>query len=167
MSIDFFKAVCKKTTSEKKFGLYDAEDKTPAKIKLTDESIWNATIINNGSETICFTAIDNCIDVLRENGEMDSRCDCMLTYNSTLLFVELKNKRDSWQAEGLSQIENIAKIMIYEIPIHYYSFKKRKAIVANRKNQFPAFHNSNAEQRQYFSSKYKMRIQFEAEIIIE
>jgi len=44
--------------------------------------------------------------------------------------------------------------------------KKRKAIVVNRKNQFPAFNNSNAEQRQYFSSKYKMRIQFEAEITI-
>lgn len=167
MSVDFFKAVCQKTTSEKKFGLYDAEDKTPAKIKLTDETTWNATIINNAGTTVCFTAIDNCIDVFRENGEMDSRCDCMLTYNSTLLFVELKNKRDSWQAEGLIQIENIAKIMIDEIPDHYYSFKKRKAIVANRKNQFPAFHNSNAEQRQYFSSKYKMRIQFEAEITIE
>jgi Holliday junction resolvase-like predicted endonuclease len=99
--------------------------------------------------------------------QMDKRCDCMLTYDSTLLLVELKNKRDSWQMEGLSQIENIAKKMIEEIPNHYNSFKKRKAVVANRKNQFPAFNNSNAEQRQYFSSKYKMRIQFEAEIVIE
>ncbi len=167
MSIDFFKAVCQKTTSEKKFGLYDAEDKTPVKIKLTDEHTWNATIINNGGKPISFIAIDNCIDVFRENGEMDNRCDCMLSYNSTLLFIELKNKRESWQAEGLSQIENIAKKMIDEIPRHYNSFKKRKAIVANRKNQFPAFHASNAEQRQYFSSKYKMKIQFDAEIIIE
>ncbi|HOY31690.1 MAG TPA: hypothetical protein PKW80_07405 [Bacteroidales bacterium] len=167
MSIDFFKTVCQKTTSEKKFGLYDAEDKTPVKIKLTDEPSWNATILNTECRTISFTAIDNCIDVYRENGEMDSRCDCMLSYNSTLLFVELKNKRDSWQSEGLSQIENIAKKMIEEIPDIYYHFKKRKAIVANRKHQFPAFQNSNAEQRQYFSSKYNMRIQFDAEIIIE
>ncbi len=167
MSVDFFNAVCQKTTSEKKFGLYDAEDKTPAKIKLTDESTWNATIFNNTGKMVNFTAIDNCIDVFRENGEMDSRCDCMLTYDLMLLFVELKNKRDSWQTEGLSQIENIAKIMIDEIPDYYYSFKKRKAIVANRKSQFPAFHNSNAEQRQYFSSRFKMRIQFEAEITIE
>lgn len=167
MSVDFFKTACQTTTSEKKFGLYDAEDNTPAKIKLYDESTWNATVLNNGGMTVCFTAIDNCIDVYRENGVLDNRCDCMLTYNSTLLFVELKNKRDSWQAEGLSQIENIAKIMIDEIPNHYNSFKKRKAIVANRKNQFPTFNNSNAEQRQYFISKYKMRIQFEAEIIIE
>jgi Holliday junction resolvase-like predicted endonuclease len=167
MSVDFFKTICQITTSEKIFGLYDSEDKTPAKIKLTDESTWNATVINNEGKTVRFTAIDNCIDVFRENGEMDSRCDCMITYNSTLLFVELKNKRESWQTEGLAQIENIAKIMIDELPNHYFSFKKRKAIVANRKHQFPAFQNSNAEQRQYFSSKYKMRIHFEAEIKLD
>jgi len=56
--------------------------------------------------------------------------------------------------------------MIDEIPDYYYSFNKRKGIVANRKHQFPSFHSSNAEQREYFKSKYKMRIQFESEIII-
>jgi len=167
MSIDFFKIECQETTSEKKFGLYDAENSTPAEIKLNDEPTWNATVVNNQGKTVSFTAIDNCIDVFRENGEMDSRCDCMLSYDSELLLVELKNKRDSWQTEGLSQIENITKIMIQEIPEYYYSFKKRKGIVANRKNQFPAFHDSNLEQRQYFMSKYKMRIQFEAEITIK
>ncbi|MCF8425207.1 MAG: hypothetical protein K9H61_07245 [Bacteroidia bacterium] len=167
MSVDFFKATCQIETKEKKFGLFDAEDKTPTKIKLTEENTWNATVENNSGKSVLFTAIDYCIDVLRENGEMDSRCDCMLTYDSTLLLIELKNKRDTWQAEGLDQIENIAKIIIDEIPNHYYSFKKRKAIVANRKHQFPSFYDSNVEQRQYFNSKYKMRIQFEAEIIIE
>ncbi len=167
MNVDFFKADCQKTTSEKKFGLYDADDKTPATIKLTEENTWNATVINNGEKIILFTAIDNCIDVFKDNGEMDSRCDCMICYDSTLLLVELKNKRESWQAEGLGQIENIAQRMLAEIPNHYYSFKKRKAVIANRKHQFPIFHESNAEQRQYFSSKYKMRIQFDAEIIIE
>lgn len=167
MSVNFFKAECQQTTREKKFGLYDAEDKTPAKIKLTDEQTWNATVFNNSSKSIEFIAIDNCIEILRENGEMDSRCDCMLTYDSTLLLIELKNKRDSWQAEGLSQVENIARIMMNENHEYYNSFKRRRAIVANRKNQFPAFYDSNAEQRQYFSSNYKMRIQFDAEINIE
>lgn len=167
MSVDFLKADCQRTTSEKKFGLFDAEDKTPAIIKLIDEPTWNATVVNNGGKDVLFTAIDNCIDVFRENGEMDSRCDCMLSCDFTLLLVELKNKRDSWQAEGLVQIENIAKKLVDEIPDYYFSFKKRKAVVANRKNQFPSFHEVNVEQRQYFISKYKMRIQFEAEIIIK
>ena len=167
MSIDFFKIECQETTSEKKFGLHDAENSIPAEIKLSDEITWNATVVNNEGKPVLFTAIDNCIEVFKENGEMDSRCDCMLSYDSTLLLVELKNKRGSWQAEGLSQIENIAKKMIEEIPEYYYSFKKRKAIVANKKNLSPAFHDFNEEQRQYFMSKYKMRIQFEAEITIK
>lgn len=164
---DFFKVDCQSTTSEKKFGLYDAEDNTPTKIKLTDEPNWNATIWNKESKPVLFTAIDNCIDMFKDNGEMDSRCDCMLTYHSTLLLVELKNSRGAWQAEGLAQIENIAKRMIEEIPDHYNSFEKRKAVVANKKKKFPPFHNSNMEQRQHFYSKYKMRVQFEAEIIIK
>lgn len=167
MRIDFYKTDCQKRISEKRFGLYDAEDKTPAKIIFTENLPWNATIINKGSKEILFTAIDNCIDVFKENGDMDSRCDCMLSYDSTLMLIELKNKRDSWQIEGLDQIENIAQRMISENSDYYYSFKKRKAVVANRKKQSPAFQYANVEQRQYFRSKYKMRIQFEAEIIIE
>ena len=167
MSVDFFRAVCQTTVSEKKFGLYDAEDKTPASIKFTDEANWNATVINEHGKSILFTAIDNCIDVLRENGETDNRCDCMLTHDSTLLLVELKNKRGPWQSEGLAQIEHIAKRMIDEIPEYYHSFNKRLAVVANRRNQFPSFHDSNIEQRQLFISKYQMRIQFEAEIKIK
>ena len=167
MKVDFFNPSCQTITTERRFGLYDQENQTPASIVLTDEAIWNATVVNNKGKTISFTAIDNCIDVLKENGEMDNRCDCMLTYEATLLLVELKNERGSWQTEGLAQVENIAKRMIEEIPKYYFSYKKRKAIVSNRKKKFPAFHNSNAEQRQYFSSMYKMRIQFDAEIIIE
>lgn len=167
MSVDFFKVDCQNTTSEQKFGLYDAEDLTPVKIKLTEEELWNATVLNSTSKNILVTAIDNCIDIFRQNGEMDNRCDCMLTYETSILFIELKNKRDSWQSEGLAQIENVVKIMIAEIPDFYNGFTKRKAIVANRKHQFPAFQESNIEQRQYFSSKYKMRIQFEAEIVVK
>lgn len=167
MGVNFLKADCQNTTNKIRFGLYDAEDKTPVEIKLTDEEMWNATVLNNDSKSILITAIDNCIDVFRSNGEMDNRCDCMLTYDTTILFVELKNKRGSWQSEGLDQIENIVKIIIAENPDFYNGFTKRRAIVANRKHRFPAFQESNLEQRQYFSSKYKMRIQFGAEIIIK
>ena len=167
MSVQFLKADCQNTTSEIRFGLYDAEDTKPVQIKLTDEDVWNATVLNDNRKNILVTAIDNCIDVFRQNGEMDNRCDCMLTYDTTILFVELKNKRDSWQSEGLAQIENIVKIMIAENPDFYKEFTKRRAIVANRRHQFPAFQAPNPEQRQLFWSEYKMRIQFEVEIIIK
>jgi len=167
MSTNYLNPDCQQLTSEKKFGLFDAEDKTAAKIKLTEEITWNATVVNDKGKSLQFTAIDNCIEVYRENGEMDSRCDCMLIHDSYLLLVELKNKRENWQSEGLAQIGHTAMRMIDENADFYYGFKKRKAIVANRKNKFPAFHESNAAHRQYFFSKYKMRVQFEADIIIE
>lgn len=167
MNVQFLKSDCQQEINKKRFGLYDAEDKTPTEIRLTNEETWNAVVLNNDRKDLTFKAIDNCIDVLRPDGQTDSRCDCMLTYDSTILFIELKNKRESWQSEGLEQIESIVKIMIAQNPKYYYNFTKHKAIVANKRHQFPAFQESNLEQRQYFSSKYRMRIQFEAEIIIK
>jgi hypothetical protein len=166
MSVNFFKADCQETTNEPKFGLFDAEDKTPAKIKRIEESTWNATVLNDAGKEIIFTAIDNCVEILRANGEMDSRCDVMLRYENCLLFVELKNKRDSWQAEGLAQIEATILRMKAENEEFYFSFKKRKAIIANTKHQFPCFQDMNIEQREYFMKMHKARIQFEGEIII-
>ena len=165
MNIDFCKIECQTNTNKKRFGIYDAEDKSPAKLKYDDENIWNAIVINDNCKNLLFTAIDNCIEIKKTDGDMDNRCDCMLIYEETLLIIELKNKRDSWQSEGLSQIEATIKQMMEDIQF-YNKFKKRKAIVANRKNQFPSFQESNKEQREYFKKEYKTRIQFEAEIII-
>ena len=167
MSVNFQEKSCQILVKDRKFGIYDAEDKTPAKIIEYNSDLCNARVTNEREVDILFTAIDNCIIINRPNGEMDNRCDAMLCYESNLFFIELKNKRDKWQAEGLSQIESTIKRLIDENPDYYFGFKKRKAIVANRKNRFPSFHESNAEQREYFSSKYKMRIQFEAEINIK
>lgn len=167
MRVDFFKADCQKSLNEKRFGLIDLEDGTPAKIELTDNGSWNATVVNNDAKQILFTAIDNCIELLRANGEMDQRCDAMLSYEDNLFFVELKNKRESWQADGLAQIESTINCFKEENEEYYFSFKKRKAIVANAKNQFPGFHDFNLEQREYFMKTHKARIQFEAEIIIK
>lgn len=166
MSIDFCNPSCQTVTTWKRFGIYDAEDKKPAIITVYDEQLWNAIVINKRSIEIVFTAIDNCITIVRDNGEMESSCDGMLTYENTLLLIELKNKRGSWQYEGLSQIESTIKKMKIEQPDLYNSFKKKKAIIANRKHKKPLFQETNFEQREYFWNNYKARIQFEAEIII-
>ena len=52
MRVQFFKADCQETTDITKFGLHDAEDNTPVKIKLTDEELWNATVLNNSGKSI-------------------------------------------------------------------------------------------------------------------
>lgn len=167
MSVNFFDTKCQSKTKEKKFGLYDAEDKTPAKIKLDDEPSWNATVKNEEAKEVVFTAVDNCIEVLRDNGEMESRCDGIITYDEIIMFVELKNKREGWQTEGLDQAEATIKRLKSQDENAYAGFAKRKVVVANAKHEFPCFQKIHKDQREYFMRNYKARIQFEAVIIIK
>lgn len=167
MSVNFFQTTCQSQTNKKIFGLYDAEDKTPAIVTFDEDLNWNATVLNEEEKEVLFTAIDNCIEMLRENGEMENRCDGILQYDNVLLFVELKNKREAWQAEGLAQIEVTIRRIKEANETFYLSFSKRKAIVANAQNQKPNFQVANMEQREYFMREYKVRLQFEAEIIIK
>jgi hypothetical protein len=166
MKVDFLKQGCQRIVNDLKFGICDDDNKLPAYIKISDEAEWIATVINNEAKEITFTAIDNCIDIYRANGELDKRCDVMLNYANNLLFVELKNKRKNWKSDGLAQIEATIKRMIKDNKDFYDNFNKRKAIVANSKQKFPCFETNDMEHRDYFKRKYKIRIQFESEIII-
>ncbi len=167
MSIDFSKVDCQTTTNKKRFGIYDSEDNSPARIMFDKEDVWNAVVENDTSKTIIHTAVDNCIEIRRGNGEMEARCDSMLLIQDTLILLELKNKRDSWQSEGLLQIEAVIRRMKEENHSLYADSKKRKGVVANRKAQFPSFSMSNKEQREYFMREYKMRIEFESVIKVK
>lgn len=164
MKVNFFDAKCKASTNEIKFGLFDPEGNMPATLIFEAEPSWNAVVINHNSKWVEFTAIDKCIVILKNDGQTESSCDCMLNCESTLFLVELKNKRNSWQSEGLGQIEATIQKLIENETEYYYNFSKRKAIVANSKYQFPHFQEINIEQREYFWQKYRIRIQFESEI---
>ncbi len=166
MGIDFSKTECQTTTRERRFGIHDAEDNSPAKIMLEDESSWNATVIHDNAKSILHVAIDHRIEIRREKGEMDKRCDCILVCEDTLILLELKNKRGAWQTEGLAQIEATLRRLRQEGHRFYSESPKRKAIVANRKHQFPSFVESNKTKREYFMRQYRTRIQFEAEIVM-
>lgn len=165
MSIDFFKTACQTITNQQKFGICDDEDiseKTPAYINTNDESRWIAVVLNEHSKDILFTAIDNCIDVFRENGEMESRCDVMLTCENSLILVELKNKASDWKASGIDQIEATLIRLIENHETYYYSFKKRKAYVANRRH--PRFQVIDNEIMRRFSKEYKIWLDIQATI---
>src|SRR5580700_10320823 len=104
MSIDFLLEDCSELTREKRFGICD-DDKTPAYIDAgEDEDKWIATVVNNVPKEITFRAIDNCIEILRENGEMESKCDVMMTYENNIVFLELKDKHSDWKSSGIDQI---------------------------------------------------------------
>jgi len=96
MSVNFYETNCRSTTNKRLFGLCDNEDNSPAFIDFVNKSQWNALVINSAPpQEIIFVAIDNCIEIRRKNGEMDNRCDCLLTYPENIIFIELKNKEET------------------------------------------------------------------------
>jgi hypothetical protein len=165
MIIDFFKTTCQTVTNEQRFGICDDEDinvKTPAYINTDNESKWIAVVLNEGSKEVIFTAIDNCIDIFRENGDMESRCDVMLTCADSLILVELKNKASDWKSSGIDQIEATLIRLIENQGVYYYSFKKRKAYVANKRHpNFQVVENATMKK---FSTKYKIWLDIQGTI---
>ena len=165
MIIDFFKADCRQITYETKFGICDEDDKNPAFIDSSvDETKWIAIVLNKNAKKIVFTAIDNCIEILRESGDKGRRCDVMLTCDDSLFLVELKNKISDWKSTGIDQIEATLINLIENHEAYYYRFKKRKAYVANKRH--PNFHVIENETMRMFSTKYKIWLDIRAEIII-
>lgn len=165
--IDFGLPWCQQWTRKQKFGLYDVEDGSPARLEHRHRHLWNAVILNPSGFHVRFTAIDNCIGIYRANGELERRCDCMLTYRRTMVLIELKNKRESWQQDGLMQIEAVLLRMKRDNREFYDRFPRRRAIVANAKHRIPLFQSSNLAQREYFMRRYRTRIQFVSEILLD
>lgn len=94
MSVDFKIAKCQTRSNRRIFGLCDnpSPAKDPAYIDETDGSKWIAVVENEERFPTEFTAIDNCIDIKHSDGKMEKRCDGVLTYNATIIFVELKQR---------------------------------------------------------------------------
>jgi len=163
MSTDFYEARCQSVTDVALFGLYDKEDRTPAKIVHTQKDKWNATVINPNQKRIIHTAIDNCIEILRANGEMDNRCDSMLTYSENIIFIELKNKGSDWRSDGINQIEVTIKNFLKN---HNLSvIKHKRAFVANRRH--PNFQVIEDEEIRKFWDKYRVRLNIDSQINIK
>ncbi|MCE2721485.1 MAG: hypothetical protein ACK6A9_09100 [Dolichospermum sp.] len=151
MSINFFKSTCQSQTNQYKFGLCDDpnKDKDPAYIDTVDCSKWIAIVENNQEIEVIFTAIDNCIEILRSNGERENRCDGMLTYNNHIIFVELKERKYTnsvWIDEGENQLRKIISVFINNHDLQI--FKSKKAYIANSKK--PQFQYSHKERMQKF-----------------
>lgn len=151
MSINFFDANCQSQTNQHKFGLCDdpQPSKDPAYIDIDDYSKWIAIVENNQELEVIFTAIDNCIKLLRSDGKMDNRCDGMLTYNNNIIFVELKERKYTnsvWIDDGENQLRKIISVFINNHDLQI--FKSKKAYIANSKK--PQFQYSHKERMQKF-----------------
>ncbi len=107
MPINFFDNLCKTFTTNIEFGICDdpPPQDNPAYIDENDDSKWIAIVNNPEQAEVNFHAIDNCVSILRPNGENESRCDGMLAYEENLIFVELKMRGSSgWLSKARKQL---------------------------------------------------------------
>lgn len=161
--INFFETQCQTVLNDKLFGICDDKPSSPAYIEIDNPSIWIATVQNENEITLTFTALDNCIIFLKEDGNKAKRCDVMLFYEDTLFFIELKDVMTSSPNEGAyEQLEETIKQFIANHDISV--FKKRKAYVCNRaKRKFQKIEN---ETQQRFYQMYGFRLHVEGTIKI-
>lgn len=160
---DFFKSTCQTKTKAALFGICDDNElpTAPAYIDTKNSDTWTAKVVNEKLIETTFTAIDNCIPVFRENGDMESRIDGLLTYNNTLIFIELKIvKKDRWISPGIQQLENT--IELFSAHNDLSSYKNKRAFLANKKH--PKFKYSHKETMQAFKNKTGVRLIISANI---
>lgn len=164
MSVNFYEIKCRCVTNKSIFGVCDNEKGSPSYLDFEDNSKWNATVFNFlAPKEIEFLAIDNCIEIRKENCEMEKRCDCMLSYPDNIVFVELKNKGSDWIGEGVKQI--VATLEVFKMNHNLPEIKHKRAFVANKKH--PNFHVINNEVKKQFWDKYKVRLNIIDEINIK
>ncbi len=163
MNLNFFNPACQSPPiTEKRFGLCDNEDNTPAFPKTTaPEEEWIATVKNDEALEVVFTAIDKC--VLQDHEFKDrGRCDAMLTTERHLYLIELKNQRASWQTQAKEQLRSTIDFLSDNHDISQYKLKK--AFACNKKHRKFA-HIDNEEGLAFFRST-GFRLDIQAEIVI-
>ena len=120
-------------SSASQFGLCDdtLSAKKPAYIDELNKSIWIATINNPANKLVNFFAIDNCIEILKSDGKLESRCDGLLLHENYLKFVELKNKGRDW-LKGSKQLA--VTIKIFKLNYDLKSYDKVEAYLSNKQH---------------------------------
>lgn len=119
---DFFTGQCENgqpsdtLVSEPLFGLCDdtTKEDEPAyvSIDLAAQETWVARVENEPRYEVTFKPVDNCIPIFKGDGNEQSRCDCLLLYEANIIFVELKERKDSgtkWAFRGSEQVKQTIK----------------------------------------------------------
>jgi len=168
MPVDFFSGTCQNSVSSQDkttatdFGLCDDVPRSRAYIDTTTPAKWIAVVVNHNQYEVTFTSIDNCIEIRRLDGSMESRCDGMLTYNDSIVFVELKEKNRSWVEEGLGQLATTLLIFRTAHPDQTYS--SQRAYLANSRH--PLFSTGRATHTQEFKDKTGITPSIQNKIIL-
>ena len=161
MSINFFEVGCQTSSSRKVFGLCDDPPPAanPAYIDEADGAKWIAVVENEDLHDVTFTAIDHCIVIVRPDGKPAKKCDGALSFNSTIIFVELKQQdtnRKEWIKEGEMQLRTT--IDYFEREDVAEDFENKQAFIAN--SDRPKFMETQAGRMNQFiiDTGYVLRI---------
>jgi hypothetical protein len=168
MSINFFAAQCQDNSNRKLFGLCDDRPehrdetcpKERAYLKEDSGGKWIATVVNEERYEVTFTAVDHCIETKREDGTMNKRCDGFLSYDSSIIFVELKERGglgNDWVIDGEKQLR--ASIGYFEAEDDSDNYSSKKAYIANKEH--PKFKESQTRRMNQFliDTGYVLRIE--------
>jgi len=167
MSVEFNVEVCQTQSNKKRFGLCDdpAPKKNHAYIDELDGKKWIAVVDNQFIYAVTFTAIDNCIMINREDGNPAKRCDGVLTFNNSVIFVELKvnaPKGNDWVKEAEIQLRT--SISYFEKTDEAQGFKIKMAYAANRAH--PKLKESQIRRMNQFLKDTGYVLRIEARIIL-
>jgi hypothetical protein len=168
MSVDFNVTKCQAHSDKKLFGLCDDPPPAtnPAYIDETNGAKWIAVVINDDSFFTTFTAIDNCIEIKRKDGKQAKRCDGVLTFNSSIIFVELKERGaigNEWVKDAEKQLR--ASISYFEGTDESEKYTKKKAYIANCEH--PKFKESQARRMDQFLTDTGYLLRIENRIILQ
>lgn len=162
MTVNFKNTQCQTNSKNKVFGLCDDPPpaKNPAYIDELNGANWIAVVENENHYEVTFTAIDNCVKIFRKDGKMGKRCDGMLTFNSAVIFVELKDRDalgNAWVEDAIPQLKS--SIRAFEDTTMSDSFIIKRAYVCNK--QHPKFKSSQQRRMDDFfdETNYVLRIQ--------
>ncbi|CAD5283814.1 MULTISPECIES: hypothetical protein [unclassified Imperialibacter] len=160
--MDFFNPDCQELPiNHSLFGICDDQEGGKAYTDLDNPDKWIATVRNDKNILLTFAAIDKCVvkdDELKGVG----RCDGMLTSNTHLYLIELKDQVKKWIPGALEQLESTIKLFIANHDIS--AFRHKKAFACNKRHRH--FEEIDNELNLHFFRTYGFRIDVQVEVII-
>ena len=127
MKIDFFdKKYNPTTTTEPLFYIADEQLEQPAYVKNVKFDYSVAEVRNRERKSVIFTAIDKNVDIAPSQGR---RCDGMITFDSAIFFIELKDQKEGWKTAAFEQLKNT--IHIFSENHNVLDFGKKRAYACN------------------------------------
>ena len=147
--MSFFDSKYQYISTKRTFGLCDDEPPPhkPAYLDENNGSKWIAIVANDTQIEVRFVALDHCIELLKPSGAKDRCSDGLLTYHSTIIFVELttathrnwKSDKDDQLRITISHFEKTKESNQYEVKKAYIAnsnFRVSKSTYQSRMDKF-------------------------------